>query len=58
MTAWPEPASFHDPLPKTMKHCKTCDRETPHEIRGGPGLSAIICIACLRRALMYELEKD
>lgn len=58
MSAWPEPASFHDPLPKTMKYCRTCEKETPHEIRGGEGVSAIICLACLFRALSFEPEQD
>ena len=58
MSAWPEPASFHQDLPKTMKFCKTCQRDTPHEIRTGPGVSAMICIACLRQALYYQLDRD
>jgi len=58
MNAWPEPASFHEALPKTLKYCKTCQSETPHQIRCGPGLTAMICIACLDRALAFELARD
>ena len=58
MSAWPEPRSYQDPRPKTMKHCRTCGKETPHEIRCGPGLTTLICIACLQRALLFEQEQD
>jgi hypothetical protein len=58
MKSWPEPASFHEALPKTIKYCKTCARETPHQIRGGRDLIAVICISCLERALKYQLERD
>jgi len=55
MSAWPEPASFRDALPVTPKYCKTCQRETPHQIRGGRGVIAVICIPCLSRALTDRL---
>jgi hypothetical protein len=58
MSAWPEPASFHDARPKTIKYCKTCQMETPHQIRSGPGVVTVICVACLGRALAYELDRD
>ena len=58
MSAWPEPASFQEDLPKTMRYCKTCQRDTPHEIRTGSGMTATICIPCLRRAFYYDLERD
>ena len=57
MSAWPEPASYFDPRPKTMRFCRTCGKETPHQIRCGPGLSALICISCLERALAFELDR-
>jgi hypothetical protein len=57
MSSWPEPVSFHEP-PTTIKFCKICQRETPHQIRGGEGVVAVICIPCLDRALTYELERD
>jgi hypothetical protein len=55
MSAWPEPASFRDALPVTPKYCKTCQRETPHQIRGGRDVIAVICIPCLSRALTDRL---
>jgi len=58
MSAWPEPASFQDDFPKTIKYCKICQRETPHTIRTASGVTATICVACLRRALDYDLERD
>jgi hypothetical protein len=58
MKSWPEPASFHEALPKTIKYCKTCVRETAHQIRRGPDVVAVICVSCLERALKYQLERD
>jgi hypothetical protein len=58
MSAWPEPASYQDPLPQTMKYCKICGKQTPHQLRSGPGLATSICTACLKRALSYEQDRD
>lgn len=58
MRSWPEPASFHEALPKTIKHCKTCQSETPHQIRVGRDVAAVFCISCLERALRYQLGRD
>jgi hypothetical protein len=58
MSSWPEPASFHELLPTTIRFCRSCERETPHQIRAGDGVVAVICIPCLGRALTYELERD
>jgi hypothetical protein len=58
MSSWPEPASLHDARPKTMKFCKVCQRDTAHEIRSGAGMTATICVACLQRALCYELDRE
>lgn len=58
MSTWPEPASFREGLPKTMKYCKVCQKETPHQIRAGAGVTATICLSCLQRALSYELDRD
>jgi hypothetical protein len=46
------------PLPKTLRYCKLCQKETPHEIRVGAGVVAKFCVACMERELFYELEKD
>jgi hypothetical protein len=58
MSSWTEPAFFQKAVPKMIKYCKTCQRETTHEISGGAGVVAVICIPCLNRALTYELERD
>ena len=58
MSAWPEPASFHDGPVKTLKYCKTCQQQTPHEVRRGQGVTAALCIDCLRRALSFESDRD
>ena len=58
MSAWTEPASHQDNLPRIMKYCKVCQQDTPHEIRRWAGLRATICVACIRRALAYDLDRD
>ena len=59
MSSWPEPASFHEPLPKTFKFCKSCRKQTPHQIRGGgPYGVAFVCIPCLGGSICYEQERD
>jgi hypothetical protein len=58
MSAWAKLAPSEDGHPKTLRFCKTCRRETAHEIRMGQGLTATICISCLQRALSYELDRD
>jgi len=57
MSAWPEPASYRDAPPKTLRYCKVCKTETQHEVRSGSGVIAIICVPCLTRVLC-ELDKD
>lgn len=58
MGACPEPGAFQPDFPTTMMYCKNCQRETPHEIYTGSGVTAKVCIECLRRALEYDLERD
>lgn len=58
MTSYIEFVPCSEALPKTIKYCKTCQRETMHQIRGGRGLAANICIACLERALAWEQDRD
>jgi hypothetical protein len=58
MTSNIEFVSCHEALPKTIKYCKTCQRETFHQIREGRGLAANICISCLERALAWEQDRD
>jgi hypothetical protein len=42
--------------PKIVRYCKTCEKETPHEIRNGVRVAVTICIPCLERALNYEMD--
>jgi hypothetical protein len=44
--------------PRTMKYCQACHRETPHQINGGQGILALVCVPCWLRDLAYELERD
>ena len=44
--------------PKTMRYCRTCSKETPHQIRQGTGVVVTLCVPCLERALIYELDRD
>ena len=45
-------------LVTTLRHCKVCNRETPHEILSGGGCVAKICIPCLENSKRYELDRD
>ena len=58
MSSWPEPASYHELLPTTIRFCRICQRETPQQIHSGEGMVAVICIPCLGHTLTYELERD
>ena len=58
MWSWPEHQAVAPPLPKTLRFCKACGKETPHEVRSGCGVIAKVCIPCLERALQYELDRD
>jgi hypothetical protein len=42
------------PPVQTMGFCKNCQRETPHEIRGGKGCAVKLCIPCVQRTMMYD----
>ena len=44
--------------PKTLRYCRTCSKETPHQIRQGAGVVVTLCVPCLERALTYELDRD
>jgi len=45
-------------VPRVLRYCRCCDRETPHEIRNADGMSIAVCVGCVERALMYELGRD
>jgi len=45
-------------MPKTMRYCKVCQKDTPHEVRSGAGVIARMCLPCLERALSYELDRE
>ena len=42
----------------TLRYCKVCQKETPHEIRAGAGITARPCVECMERGLKYELDRD
>ncbi|HXK05204.1 MAG TPA: hypothetical protein VMS37_22570 [Verrucomicrobiae bacterium] len=58
MLNWPQEPAAAGSLPRTLRYCKICQRDTPHEIRSGAGVIVRICVACLERTLRYELERD
>ena len=58
MMNWQEPQRVAPPLPRTRRVCKSCGKETPHQVRSGAGVIATVCIPCLERALQYELDRD
>jgi hypothetical protein len=58
MIEWQPNLSAPEALPKILRYCKTCQKQAPHEIRTGSGVAAAICLACLERAITYELSRD
>ena len=44
--------------PKTLRYCRSCGKETPHQLRQGTGVVVTLCVPCLERALTYELDRD
>ena len=44
--------------PKTLRYCRSCEKETPHQLRQGSGVVVMLCVPCLERALSYELDRD
>jgi len=53
-----EPTTATPLLPRALRYCKACRKETTHEIRAGAGVIARICVACLEKALRHEPEHD
>jgi hypothetical protein len=58
MDYWPGYSLKGEPLPYTLRFCKVCRKETPHEIRSGAGLTAKMCMKCLADGRRYELDRD
>ena len=50
----PTPAGQSGPFPKTLRFCRACGRQTPHEIRP----SGLMCRACAERSVGAELDRD
>jgi hypothetical protein len=45
-------------IPKTLRYCPLCQKETTHEIREGKAMVVTVCVQCLERALSYELDRE
>jgi hypothetical protein len=45
-------------VPKTLRFCPTCERDTPHKLLAREGAVVKLCIYCLDRAMLYELDRD
>jgi len=43
---------------KTLHYCKTCLRETTHEIHQHGGLETANCVPCMERSISYELDRE
>jgi len=43
---------------RTLRFCRTCNKETPHEIHAGEGSKAYICVPCTQRHEIYEQDMD
>jgi len=58
MRLWEERSEPPEVMPKTIRFCRVCQKDTPHEVRSGAGVIARMCIPCLERALTYELDRE
>ena len=43
-------------LPREIRYCRSCQKETAHEIRFGAGVIATMCVPCLESVLRGQLE--
>jgi hypothetical protein len=53
---------LHDSLPlerqpTTLRFCKMCQKETPHEIRRISDSSVRFCVPCLEHAGLNDLDR-
>lgn len=58
MAAWSGEFTTKTDWPKTIRYCRVCQKDTPHEIREGAGVVATFCVPCVQRTLSYELDRD
>jgi hypothetical protein len=49
---------FGSAIPYTLRYCQVCQKKTPHEIRTGAGLTAIMCVTCLETGRKDELDRE
>jgi hypothetical protein len=45
-------------VPKTIRFCKVCQRETSHEVRRCDSSVVRICTACIERAQAFEQDRE
>jgi|KBSMisStandDraft_5_1062788.scaffolds.fasta_scaffold330172_2 hypothetical protein len=54
MDSWPGYSTKPVALPRTLRYCNICQKETPHEVRTGAGVVARLCVECLNARLNFE----
>jgi hypothetical protein len=58
MGAAAKPSQANVACPRILRRCRRCERETPHEVRSVDGMNISVCVRCVERALLYELDRD
>ena len=53
MIAWPARS-----MPKTLRYCSICHKETTHEILENGGPASLVCVPCREETLSYELDRE
>jgi len=43
---------------KTLLYCKTCRKETTHEIHQAGSAETANCASCMERSVSYELDRE
>ena len=56
MDSWPGHSSQAAALPRMLRFCKVCQKETLHETRTGAGVIARMCVVCLYALLNFKVD--
>jgi hypothetical protein len=58
MSTQTQPSPAGTAFPRILGYCRCCELETPHEIHTADGMSITLCVRCLERAVLYEMDRD
>jgi len=56
--ASPRPIKADTAYSRMLQLCRRCGRETAHEVQSADGINVKVCLRCVERAMLYELDRD